>query len=210
MTTLLTPSAAAVLLVVDEADEATLTQLGRVTERSTSTVQRAVSSLTSAGVLARRAARGPVHFAPRAPIRALRELAEWQLGREASSRLRARARQELCAGQVRAPSTVTDPRIRAAWPAAIHAIIEAADPERILLFGSQARGDALPDSDVDFLVVVDPPVDRREMRIRVARALSGMPFAKDVLVATATDLGTPMPGTAVADAVRSAVVVYER
>jgi predicted nucleotidyltransferase len=210
VTTLLSPSAAAVLLVVDEADEATLTQLGHITERSTSTVQRAIASLTAARVLARTAPRGPVHFAPGAPVQALREVAEWQLGREAATRLRARARRELCAGRVRAPSTITNPQIRAAWPAAIAAIVATAHPERILLFGSQARGNALPDSDVDFLVVVDPPVDKREVGMRVRRALAGMPFAKDVLVAATSELDTPMPGTALVHAVRSGVVVYER
>ena len=37
------------------------------------------------------------------------------------------------------------------------AIVEAADPERVILFGSRARGDAGPDSDVDLVVVEAEP-----------------------------------------------------
>ena len=35
----------------------------------------------------------------------------------------------------------------------VRAIREVADPELVILFGSQARGDARPDSDVDLLIV---------------------------------------------------------
>ena len=36
----------------------------------------------------------------------------------------------------------------------VQRLVTALSPERIYLFGSQARGDAGPDSDYDFLVVV--------------------------------------------------------
>jgi uncharacterized protein len=58
----------------------------------------------------------------------------------------------------------------------------AADPVKIVLFGSRARGDAGPDSDFDFLVVERRPQDRHAEMVRLGRALRplGMPF--DVLV----------------------------
>ena len=34
-------------------------------------------------------------------------------------------------------------------------IVKQFDPEQVILFGSQARGDAGPDSDVDLLIVMD-------------------------------------------------------
>ena len=46
---------------------------------------------------------------------------------------------------------------------AVDVLARAADPVRIVLFGSQARGDPKPDSDVDFLVIertVTDPVHR--------------------------------------------------
>jgi predicted nucleotidyltransferase len=58
----------------------------------------------------------------------------------------------------------------------------AADPVKIVLFGSHARGDAGPDSDFDFLVVERDPLDRHAEMVRLGRALRplGVPF--DVLV----------------------------
>lgn len=40
----------------------------------------------------------------------------------------------------------------------VEQLIAALQPEQIYVFGSQARGDARPDSDVDLLIVV-PPTD---------------------------------------------------
>jgi predicted nucleotidyltransferase len=145
-----------------------------------------------------------------APVRALRELAEWQLGAATASEIRRQARSATPDGAMRAPSTITSPRIRGAWPKAIGAIVSQFDPVRIILFGSQARGDARPDSDVDLLVVFDGYVDRRERQIAIARTLAAMPFAKDVLVASAAEVGHPMMGTAMAEAFREGVTVYER
>jgi len=210
MTTLLTEPAAATLLALGETDGATLSQLARVTGRSTSTIQRAIGGLLDAGVVIRDSPRGPLRMSPDAPYRALRELAEWQLGTAASRRIRREARVEVPGSASRAPSTITNPKIRAAWPEAIGAIVAQFDPVRIILFGSQARGDARPDSDVDLLVVFDGHVDRRERQIAIARTLAAMPFAKDVLVASAAEVGHPMIGTAMAEAFREGVTVYER
>lgn len=59
-------------------------------------------------------------------------------------------------------------------------------PEAIVLFGSHARSDARPDSDVDFLVVEETPFgpdkDRRREMTRLWRALAGFAVAKDILV----------------------------
>ena len=61
----------------------------------------------------------------------------------------------------------------------------AYDPERIYLFGSHARGDNGPDSDLDFLVVVpdDAPRERRGSRLAY-QALRGTGVAADILVWT--------------------------
>lgn len=58
----------------------------------------------------------------------------------------------------------------------------AADPVKIVLFGSHARGDAGPDSDFDFLVVERDPPDRHAEMVRLGRALRpfGVPF--DIIV----------------------------
>ena len=59
------------------------------------------------------------------------------------------------------------------------------DPERVYLFGSRARGQATPDSDYDFLVVVpksDKPRYRRDQEAYLA--LCGSGAAKDIIVLT--------------------------
>lgn len=82
------------------------------------------------------------------------------------------------------PTAIRSGLVREAMPEAIDSIVAAYHPARVILFGSQARGDAQPDSDVDLLVVFDQRGDDRERRIGIRRALKDMPFAKDVLVAT--------------------------
>ncbi len=42
----------------------------------------------------------------------------------------------------------------------VRRIVEIAHPEKIILFGSTARGDAKPESDLDLLVVTPGPVHR--------------------------------------------------
>jgi predicted nucleotidyltransferase len=59
------------------------------------------------------------------------------------------------------------------------------DPERVYLFGSRARGQATPDSDYDFLVVVphsEKPRYRRDQEAYLA--LCGSGAAKDIIVLT--------------------------
>lgn len=210
MTALFTESTASALIALQETDGATLTQLARATGRPVSTVQRAIDRLITAGVVQREGPRGVVRVAPGAPTRALRELAEWQLGPAQSAVVRREARSAVGTGPLWPPATITNPAIRAAWPTAIRTIVEQFNPALIILFGSQARGDSRPDSDVDLLVVMDGEIDRREQQVRIARALAGMPFSKDILVTTTANFDHPMAGTALAEATRDGVRVYER
>src|SRR5258706_7383160 len=65
-------------------------------------------------------------------------------------------------------------------------IVQAVEPERIVLFGSHARGDARPDSDVDLLVIEREGFGKQRSRRREAallwRALAHFPVPKDILV----------------------------
>ena len=69
----------------------------------------------------------------------------------------------------------------------VRRIVEAAQPEKIILFGSAARGEMGPDSDVD-LLVVKSGVHRRELAARLYRELADLPVPKDIIVATPEDL----------------------
>jgi predicted nucleotidyltransferase len=67
-------------------------------------------------------------------------------------------------------------------------IVRDFDPLQIILFGSQARGDAHAHSDVDLLVVFSELVDKRKTAVDIRRALSDLPVSKDILVATPEEL----------------------
>ena len=66
----------------------------------------------------------------------------------------------------------------------VRRIIDLFDPERIILFGSHARGDARPDSDVDLLIVMPVEGSRREKAVEIGVALDDIPVAKDIVVVT--------------------------
>jgi predicted nucleotidyltransferase len=70
----------------------------------------------------------------------------------------------------------------------IRRIVEVAHPQRIILFGSAARGTMGPDSDLDLLVVAEPPVHRRHLAQDIYERMFGVGQAVDIIVATPEDL----------------------
>lgn len=64
----------------------------------------------------------------------------------------------------------------------ISRISGAIHPEKIILFGSRARGGARPDSDYDLLIVYDGPLSKREVKIAVRRLFSLPDFSMDLFV----------------------------
>jgi predicted nucleotidyltransferase len=210
MSTLITEPAAAALIVVDETEPVTLSDIARITRKPLSTVQRAVDGLLETGVLRRPSPRAPVCFAESAPRDAVRKLAEWRLGAQGLAELLERVHGAGADEAFQPPPSIVDPTVRLAWPAAMRSIVSTFDPERVVLFGSQARGEARPDSDVDLLVIFDDVDDRRERRVQLRRLLSHQPFAKDVLVARSADAARPPIGSTLAEALREGITVYER
>ena len=70
----------------------------------------------------------------------------------------------------------------------VRRVVEIADPLRILLFGSAARGEARPGSDVDLLVVMPEGTHRRATAQRLYREITGVGLPFDIVVATPSDL----------------------
>jgi len=66
-------------------------------------------------------------------------------------------------------------------------IVRQFDPEMVILFGSHARGDAGPDSDVDLLIVMPVVGSRRDTRLAIRRALQDIEVPKDILLVTPED-----------------------
>ena len=65
----------------------------------------------------------------------------------------------------------------------IRRIVEVADPEKIILFGSAARGDMNRHSDVDLLIVKEG-VDTLDLMRQIRRNLYGVGAAVDAIVVT--------------------------
>jgi predicted nucleotidyltransferase len=70
----------------------------------------------------------------------------------------------------------------------VQRIIELVQPLRIILFGSAARGEMGPDSDIDVLVVMPEGVHRRRTAQLLYRQIRGLGVPFDILVATPDDL----------------------
>ncbi|MEW6753239.1 MAG: nucleotidyltransferase domain-containing protein [Candidatus Latescibacterota bacterium] len=85
-------------------------------------------------------------------------------------------------------------------------------PDKIILFGSHARGVAGPDSDVDLLVVKPGSGSRRRERLAMRMALRGVGIAKDLFLATPEEVErwSGHRGTLIGEAVREGRLLYER
>jgi predicted nucleotidyltransferase len=111
-----------------------------------------------------------------------------------------------------ASNAVVTPDIRAL----VEAIVQAAHPLRVILFGSRARGAAGPDSDTDLLIVQaeTDAVHRsrwRELQ-RIRAATRGVPVAKDLLLYRPAefDYWRQSLNHVLGRAVREGIVLYER
>jgi predicted nucleotidyltransferase len=66
----------------------------------------------------------------------------------------------------------------------IRRIVDAADPDRIILFGSSARGSMGPQSDIDLLVIKSGSYNPREVAGHIYQNLYGTGKACDIIVVT--------------------------
>jgi len=78
--------------------------------------------------------------------------------------------------------------LRDVVPEMTRRIVKVANPRRVILFGSAARGEMRPDSDLDVLVVVPDGIGRRMTCEAIYLALYGLGVSKDILVVTEGDL----------------------
>ncbi len=94
--------------------------------------------------------------------------------------------------------------------AAVDRLAQEAQPERILLFGSHARGEAREDSDLDLLVIESEVTDRAAEMVRLRRALRPLRIPVDILVYSSADVVRwgNQPGSALFWALREGKVVY--
>ena len=94
----------------------------------------------------------------------------------------------------------------------VRRLVEAIDPDRIILFGSRARGDARPDSDVDLLVIKDSDEPPHRRVIPAYRALTGLGVPKDIIWRTPDEVRdwSQVRNYVTTRALREGRVLYEK
>lgn len=91
-------------------------------------------------------------------------------------------------------------------------IVERFDPEKIILFGSHARGAARADSDVDLLVVMRYAGSKTQAQAAIRMALSDFRLAKDIVVVTPEEFAwrSRIPGTVERPAALEGKILHAR
>jgi uncharacterized protein len=91
-------------------------------------------------------------------------------------------------------------------------IVRDYDPVKIILFGSHARGEADPESDIDLLVVLPEVANKRQAAVAIRRALADLPVPKDIVVTTPEEIDRrgDLVGTVLRPALREGKLLYER
>jgi uncharacterized protein len=91
-------------------------------------------------------------------------------------------------------------------------IVQDFDPVKIILFGSHARGEAGPESDIDLLVVLPEIANKRQAAVAIRRVLTDLPVPKDIVVTTPEEIARrgDVVGTVLRPALREGKVLYER
>jgi uncharacterized protein len=90
-------------------------------------------------------------------------------------------------------------------------LVEAARPKRIIMFGSQARGDAGEASDLDVMVVEEGVSDRAGEMVRLNRLLRALDIPVDLLVVSAEKFNywCDTPGNVYFEAATEGEILYE-
>lgn len=91
-------------------------------------------------------------------------------------------------------------------------IVSRFAPERIILFGSHAKGTAGKDSDVDLLVVMPVRGSKRRKAVEIGVALHDFAVPKDIVVSTPEAFAwrKDVVGTIEYPAAREGVVLYAK
>ena len=88
----------------------------------------------------------------------------------------------------------------------------AGQPQKIILFGSQARGQSDRDSDYDLLVIENSSQPRYRRSVSYRHALKDLGTSKDIVVWTPDEIAEwqNVPNAFITTALREGVVLYER
>lgn len=95
---------------------------------------------------------------------------------------------------------------------AVRKIAAAFHPEKIILFGSQARGTSDARSDFDLLVITNVQGSRRALMVAMDRELRNSGFARDIVILTPAEFerDKEIPGTIARPAWKEGKILYAR
>lgn len=95
---------------------------------------------------------------------------------------------------------------------AVSEIAEAFHPQRIVMFGSYARGDQDYDSDIDLFVEMETSLSPPERAIAVASIFGLRPWSMDLIVYTPQEVERlqGIQGTLLSQIEREGIVLYEQ
>ncbi len=107
---------------------------------------------------------------------------------------------------------MTDKTTEQAIQMMVDRLVARFDPDQIILFGSQARGTAGPDSDVDLLVIMPVSGSKRARQLELRIALHDIAVPKDIILATPDEVARrrDIVGTIIRPALREGRVLYAR
>jgi uncharacterized protein len=104
------------------------------------------------------------------------------------------------------PGCSTDPLVERV----VRRIARSVKPERVILFGSRAGGDAREDSDIDLVVVYSGSKTKREVQVGIHKLFPNPDFSMDVFVLTPEELESQkqVPNTLAREVSERGVVCY--
>ena len=94
----------------------------------------------------------------------------------------------------------------------IRRIVKTLHPEKIILFGSQARGESRPGSDIDLLVIADSAEPRYRRSVPLYGVLSDILVPMDILVYSPSEINewSGVRQAFVSTALREGKMIYEK
>ena len=94
---------------------------------------------------------------------------------------------------------------------AVRRLVFAANPRKVILFGSFAEGTATSESDLDLLVIEHEVGSKRAEMIRLRKAIGSIGLPVDVLVFSEGEVSDwgHLPGTALYWALKEGKILYE-
>lgn len=97
-------------------------------------------------------------------------------------------------------------------PRIVDRLVREFRPIRIILFGSQVRGQARWDSDIDLLVVLPHVENKGEVMVQMLDAVGDISVATDIIPTDPDEIARRghLAGTVLRSALREGKVLYER